>query len=154
MIKPERFSCRVYGVLRRGNQVLLTRSLFIRREFVNFPGGGIELGESPAAALRREFREETGLAIKPLRLLFASEEAHLSTQKPIQIVSVYWLVRRAGGRLRASGNGADVVSLFWADIARIPTGEMFPSDREFARRLPELLRPEAKMLSSIREETI
>lgn len=136
---PERFSCRIYGVLQRGPDVLLTRSRFIKREFVNFPGGGVELGEAPIAALRREYEEETGIAIRPVRVLYASESAHLSTQQPIQIVSLYWLVERAGGELRLGGNGDDVIDLFWAPIDRVPTEEMFPSDLEFTRRLSELL---------------
>lgn len=139
MGKPERFSCRIYGVLRRDDKVLLTRSIFIKREFVNFPGGGVELGESPISALRREYQEETGLSIEPVRVLYASEGLHISTQQPMQIVSVYWLIQENGGVLRGGGNGDDVLSLFWADIHKIPTAEMFPSDLEFARRLPGLL---------------
>lgn len=138
-LKPERFSCRIYGVLTSGARVLMTRSRFMKREFVNFPGGGVELGEAPIEALRREYEEETGIKVKPVRVLYASEGAHVSTQAPMQIVSIYWLVEQAGGRLRQGGNEDDVVSLFWADIERIPTGEMFPSDREFARVLPRLL---------------
>lgn len=143
-MKPERFSCRIYGAwLREGpsgrREVLLTRSRFKSREFVNFPGGGVELGEAPMQALRREYHEETGVAIKPVRVLYASEAAHLSTQVPMQIVSVYWLVERGGGRLRRGGNGDDVVDLFWADVDRLPTEEMFPSDLEFTRKLPGLL---------------
>ena len=136
---PEYFSCRIYGVLRRGARVLLARSVFGERVFVNFPGGGVELGEAPGAALRREFREETGLSVRPTRILHSSQGRHLSTQRPMQIVSAYWLVRRVSGRLRLGGNGDDVVSLFWADPRRIPTGELFPADREFARLLPSLL---------------
>lgn len=136
---PERFSPRIYGVLRRGSRVLLTRSRFQKREFVNFPGGGIELGEAPIEALRREYREETGLEIRPVRVLYASESAHPSTHQPIQIVSIYWLVEEAGGELRRGGNADDVIALFWADVAAIPTDEMFPSDLEFSRRLPGLL---------------
>jgi 8-oxo-dGTP pyrophosphatase MutT (NUDIX family) len=108
---------------------------------VNFPGGGVEIGEAPGEALRREFLEETGLAVRPVRTLYASEGAHLSTQSPIQIVSVYWLVERASGELRRGGNGDDVLDLFWADPAALPLEEMFPSDREFSSRLPGLLAP-------------
>ena len=138
-LKPERFSCRIYGVLRRDSRVLLTRSRFIRREFVNFPGGGVELGEAPIAALKREYSEETGLTIEPVRVLYASEAAHASSQAPMQIVSIYWLVKQLGGTLRQGGNQDDVIDLFWSDLDSIPTTEMFPSDYEFATRLPSLL---------------
>lgn len=138
--QPEYFSCRVYGVLKRGERILLTRSRFADLEFVNFPGGGVELGEAPSQALLREFREETGLTVRPVRTLYASEGLHLSTRQPMQIVSTYWEVRCDDlSALRTEGNGEDVVGLFWADIARIPTGEMFPSDKEFSARLPGLL---------------
>jgi 8-oxo-dGTP diphosphatase len=133
------FSCRIYGVLHENGRVLLTRSAFRDREFVNFPGGGVEIGEAPMDALKREFVEETGLIVRPARTLYASEGAHLSTQAPIQIVSAYWLVERSGGELRAGGNGDDVLDLFWSEISRLPLDEMFPADREFSSRLPSLL---------------
>ena len=140
MSEPDRaFSCRIYGVLRENGKVLLTRSRFGAKEFVNFPGGGVEIGEGPMDALKREFMEETGLTIRPARTLYSSEGVHLSTQRPIQIVSAYWLVERAGGTLRSGGNGDDVLDLFWADAARLPTSEMFPADLEFAALLPALL---------------
>lgn len=160
---PERFSCRIYGVLQRGRKILLTRSVFCRLhehqkvfssntpevrpcrhegglEFVNFPGGGVELGEAPMEALRREYFEETGLAIKPVRVLYASEGRHISSQLPLQIVSVYWLVRRTSGTLKMRGNGDDILHLFWSDLDAISTDEMFPSDREFSGVLPSLLK--------------
>jgi 8-oxo-dGTP diphosphatase len=133
------FSCRIYGVLTERGRILLTRSHFSGDPFVNFPGGGVEIGEAPMAALRREFVEETGLIVKPVRTLYSSEGAHLSTKAPIQIVSVYWLVERTGGELRTGGNGDDVLDLFWADPASLPHPTMFPADREFCERLPFLL---------------
>ncbi|MCM2303633.1 MAG: NUDIX hydrolase [Elusimicrobia bacterium] len=134
-----RFSCRIYGVLREGDKVLLTRSRFGDSTFINFPGGGVEIEEAPGDALRREFLEETGLAIRLVRTLYANQEAHLSTAAPIQIVSVYWLVERVSGELRLTGNGEDVLELFWRDLTDLPLKEMFPAEVEFSRRLPALL---------------
>lgn len=136
---PGGFTVRVYGLLRRAGKVLLTRSKFKDTEFVNFPGGAVEPGEPPLGALQREFIEETGLEIKPVKLLFVSEAAHISTHTNLQIVSVYWQVEQVGGALREGGNGDDVVDLFWTPERQIPTAEMFPSDLEFAKRLGELL---------------
>ena len=133
------FSCRIYGVLRDGSRVLLTRSRFKDRTFVNFPGGGVEIEEAPGKALAREFAEETGLVIKPVRTLFASQAAHLSTQAPIQIVSVYWLVERVSGELRLTGNGDDVLELFWRELSALPSTDMFPAELEFCAVLPGLL---------------
>lgn len=134
-----RFSVRVYGVLREGGRVLLTRSRFDSSTFINFPGGGVDIEEAPGAALLREFVEETGLVVKPVRLLYASQAAHLSTQAPIQIVSVYWLVERVSGNLRFAGNGEDVLELLWSDLASLPVAEMFPAELEFCAKLPLLL---------------
>jgi 8-oxo-dGTP pyrophosphatase MutT (NUDIX family) len=133
------FSCRIYGVLREGEKVLLTRSHFSGSSFINFPGGGVEIEEAPGDALRREFMEETGLTVRLVRTLFSSQECHLSTKAPIQIVSTYWLVERIDGTLRKGGNGDDVLDLIWADPATLPVHEMFPAEKEFAALLPSLL---------------
>ncbi|MGA3148567.1 MAG: NUDIX domain-containing protein [Acidimicrobiales bacterium] len=58
----------VYGICedRRGHRVLLVRAAryltVAGRWFL--PGGGIDHGEDPVAALRREFTEETGLQVE------------------------------------------------------------------------------------------
>ena len=52
----------VYAVLLRGDQVLLTHQAEPIPEF-QLPGGGIDRGESPVAALHREVLEETGWRI-------------------------------------------------------------------------------------------
>ena len=138
-------------MLLKGDEVLLTRSVFIDEEFVNFPGGGVQLGESPIEALRREFFEETGLRIRPLRPLYASERVHIATRVPMQIVSIYWLVEKIKGRLKTAGNNDDVLSLFWAKVRRIPTREMFPADCEFVQRLPRLLPEDWEIFSAGRK---
>ena len=127
---PERFSVRAYGLLLRDGKALMARSRFMAKTFVNFPGGGVEVGEAPLAALKREFREETGLEPRVGPLLYASHGLHVSGQAPLQLVSLFWEVA-VDGEPRLEGNGDDVVHNFWCAPADAPRREMFPADLEF-----------------------
>lgn len=98
--------------------------------FANFPGGAIELGEAPLDALRREFIEETGLVVEPVRLLHASTEFHRSVVKPKrQLLGLYWLVERTGGELK-NGNGSDVVSVQFVPLDQLEQQDFTSFDRE------------------------
>ena len=52
----------VYAILARGKDVLLTYQAGIHHEF-QLPGGGVDPGEQPIAALHREVLEETAGAL-------------------------------------------------------------------------------------------
>lgn len=56
-----------YGILLRGNEMLTTFQAKPEPEF-QLPGGGVDPGESPIAALHREVLEETGWRIGPPRM--------------------------------------------------------------------------------------
>ena len=87
----------VYALLPRGSQILLTHQAEPEPEF-QLPGGGIDPGESPLAALHREVFEETGwLIAMPRRVgafrrfvympeydLFAEKLCVLYTAKPVR----------------------------------------------------------------------
>ena len=66
--KPYRRRPGVYAVLLRGGEVLLTHQAAPIPEY-QLPGGGIDKGEAPIAALHREIFEETGWHIAPPRWL-------------------------------------------------------------------------------------
>ncbi len=70
-LPPQRQRIAAYALLRRDGEVLLTRmSARTRIEGRwTLPGGGIEHGEDPRDALRREVYEETGLWVRPSRLV-------------------------------------------------------------------------------------
>jgi len=59
------------GVLTQGSSVLVCKNL--DKGYLYLPGGHIEIGETAAAALIREFDEETGLKIKPSRCVAVME---------------------------------------------------------------------------------
>jgi 8-oxo-dGTP diphosphatase len=70
-VKPgQRYTRRpgVYAVLVRGDHILATHQAEPVPEF-QLPGGGIDRGEQPIAALHREVFEETGWKIAPIRQL-------------------------------------------------------------------------------------
>lgn len=72
-----------------------------------FPGGGVEAGESPSEAARREAWEELGLHVSPGRLIgdFAhNNERHL-----------FYLAQVTGGQF-GSGTGEEYVSEFRESI--------------------------------------
>jgi len=50
----------VYGVIVKDGKILMSKQW----DGYDFPGGGIELGESTEGALIREVKEETGLEVK------------------------------------------------------------------------------------------
>ena len=84
----------------------------------DIPGGFLDEGEDPTAGLRREFIEETGLAVEVDAFLgiwiesYAGRFVHCAT----------WLVRPVGGRLEA-GDDLDHVEWFAAD--RLPAAADF-----------------------------
>lgn len=64
---PRRQRIAAYALLTRDEEVLLTRMSDRTRipGRWTLPGGGIDHGEDPRAALRREVYEETGLHVEP-----------------------------------------------------------------------------------------
>lgn len=68
---PERQRIAAYALLTRGGEVLLTQMSSMTRIQGRWtlPGGGIDHGEEPRDALRREVYEETGLHVEPGRVI-------------------------------------------------------------------------------------
>jgi 8-oxo-dGTP diphosphatase len=127
----ERFRPAIYGVLIQDGQVLLVRAPQAFLGVVGFPGGGIELGESPLDALRREFTEETGLEVEPIRVLWATTGLHRAKLRPAQqLIAIHWEVLQVGGTFRPHGNGDDVEAAFFCPLAALPVDEMLGVDHE------------------------
>ena len=98
-----------------------------------FPGGKVELRETPRAALVRELREELGVAIA---LHEPEEEAHAasgSTASMPAIVILLYILRHWSGEPQALEGG----EVAWFDPHEIDDLQKPPLDCELARRLFE-----------------
>jgi 8-oxo-dGTP diphosphatase len=127
----QRFRPAIYGVLIEDGRVLLVRAPHAFLGVVGFPGGGIELGEAPLDALRREFVEETGLEVEPTRVLWATTGLHRAKLRPAQqLIAIHWEVRQIGGTFRPQGNGDDVEAAFFCPLHALPVDEMLGVDHE------------------------
>ena len=79
-------------VVRDGRMLVIRRSRSVVAPLVYcFPGGGIEAGESEEEALVREFREEVGVAVRPVRRLWQCVTAW-------KVDLAWWLVEMAARR--------------------------------------------------------
>lgn len=84
--RSERFRPSAKGVVVRDGRLLVTRNRTPGDDGPDwhiFPGGGQHPGETIAAALVREVREETGIEIRPRRLLWVREVIVAQRTRPI-----------------------------------------------------------------------
>ncbi len=93
-----RLRIRSCGILIEGEQLLLVQLLspVSNKRVWTPPGGGVRFGESVREALRREFKEETGLEVKVGDLVMVNE----LRKDRYQAVEFFFRVERTGGSLK------------------------------------------------------
>ena len=129
--EPRRRLLVVAALIRRDGRVLLSQrrpdqSLPLCWEF---PGGKVEPGESPEAALVREVREELGCEVQVGRIFEVVFHAY-------EAFDLYMLVYDA--QIVAGAPAAQqVAAVAWVAPAEIPGMKLPPADYPLARRLAE-----------------
>lgn len=90
-----------------GGVVLTKRDIIPWKGQWHFPGGTVLFGESLAHAVARVAAEELGIRVRIERVLGTIEYLHEARWYG-HPVSIAFLVRRAGGKLRGSPQGREV----------------------------------------------
>ncbi|MFM7629786.1 MAG: NUDIX domain-containing protein [Algoriphagus sp.] len=89
-----RLRVRVNGILIEDDKILLIKHQMSASSFFwSTPGGGMSYGSSLEDNLKREFLEETGLSIEPIRFLGLSE--YLSP--PLHALECFYSVKKMKG---------------------------------------------------------
>lgn len=90
----------IYGVIIKEGKILLVKEW----DGYDFPGGGIDLGETQELALIREVREETGMNVTVGKLL-ACEDSFFKTPKGSYLHSIllYYTCEVVDGELSIDG---------------------------------------------------
>jgi len=127
-----KFRVALYGVLIENGRVLLTDTTVPSGVITNFPGGGLELGESPLEAIAREFREETSIEVSIGELLFCSQVFQQNPEYPHeQLMHIYYRVFRAAGEVVTTGNDDDVIGVHWVSPSELGSRRILKVDLEF-----------------------
>ena len=119
----------VAALVRDGGQVLMSRRRADQAmpNLWEFPGGKVEPGEHPEAALVREVREELGCELAIDRV----EEVVFHAYPEFDLYMLVYAGRIAGGEPRA----IQVAEVAWLPVAELPALDLLPADYPLARKL-------------------
>jgi 8-oxo-dGTP diphosphatase len=151
--KPRVSRIAAYGLVQRERRLVLCR---LSPQIVRFagqwtlPGGGVEFGEHPAAAMVREVHEETGLQVRPLDVAGIDSICRELDDHAFHAVRIIYHTEIVGGALTHELEGStdrcdwwhldDVESLDIVDLVHIglPLARArAPRTHAASRRTPE-----------------
>ena len=86
------FNIRITGILIENNEILLVQQKLSDKRNWSLPGGRLERGETLSQGLIREMKEETGLDVEIIRMLYLCDVAASSNT----ILHITFLIKRVG----------------------------------------------------------
>lgn len=117
----------VYGVVMNEGKILAVRQKNgPYKDKFDFPGGGIEFGESAEQALRREFIEEVAMECDSLQLIdnltAIVDVPETPTHEPYIFYQIGMIYRVNGCRLIKEGESGEL-QYFWIDLMALSENE-------------------------------
>ena len=106
-----------------GRKILVERNLGALEKYVNFPGGGLELGESIEQCISREMIEEIGIPILDFKFLFLVENFMPFDGKYLHGIELYCEVKLGTDDVVAQVEGYD---FFWLGVDDLSDADLRP----------------------------
>jgi len=126
------FNIRVTGILIEHARLLIVKQKIEPGRNWSLPGGRVESGESLREAMIREMKEETGLNVKCVKLLYVCEKQNASPP----ILHITFLLERESGEIRLPTNEFDENPI--ADVRFVDITEL--KDYDFSDRFIQMIR--------------
>ena len=125
----------VAALVREAGRVLMSRRRADQAmpNLWEFPGGKVEPGEHPEAALIREVREELGCTVE----LEGIHEVVFHAYEEFDLYMLVYATRIVGGTPRA----IQVAEVAWVPAAELPALDLLPADYPLARKLASAASP-------------
>ena len=125
-------------IFERGKILLVERGKQPLKGYWSLPGGVLETGETLAEGIIREVREETGLEVKPVKVLEIFERIMRDAegQAEYHYVLIDYICRVTGGLLRAADDASRAEWVARRDLAdyTITTGTLPVIEKGFRAR--------------------
>ena len=112
------FNIRITGILIENNEILLVKQKLSDKRNWSLPGGRLERGETLSQGLIREMKEETGLDVELVRMLYVCDVASSSNT----ILHITFLIKRTGGKIELPSNEFDENPIH--DVKFVPVSEL------------------------------
>ncbi|MBE5794494.1 MAG: NUDIX hydrolase [Clostridiales bacterium] len=112
------FNIRLTGILIENDEILLVQQKLSDNRQWSLPGGRLERGETLSQGLIREMKEETGLNVEIIRLLYICDVSASSNS----LLHISFLLKRTGGEIRLPTNEFDENPIH--DVRFVPITEL------------------------------
>ena len=117
------FSYRVGGILIRNNKILLTKDA----NGYTIPGGHVEIGETSAEAVVREFKEESNLDVEIVQIISTYENFWKWKDIKCHQICFFYLLKMKDEKQEPKINEDDLDKEFsWIDIEKLEKITLFP----------------------------
>ncbi len=112
------FQIRVTGILIENDEILLVQQKVSDKRNWSLPGGRLEQGETLQQGLIREMKEETGLDVEIIRMLYVCDVA----VSDYTVLHITFLLKRTGGQVSLPTNEFDENPIH--DVKFVPVSEL------------------------------